>query len=232
MNTNRDFFMMKKIAILFLWLHGTVTQIHGQDSIQFVEDRGFPHAHFYFKGEAHEFQANNANALLALLRFLHANHQVRYLLMEFGPDQAYLANYYLRYGGDSVPSIAKLYMPESFWRELRSFNEQLSSDERIAIAGFDFNRFFHNSRALRLMFLHKDVENTELKENLERLFSWDTIAWNFDFQDKFEKELADLRESRKAAAAELEFTLGDDYAVYLSIIENSTPSMPSVKRQR
>jgi hypothetical protein len=207
--------------------------LYAQDHVAFANEDTLPNARFYLKGEGHEYMDVNARALMALLAYTYEHKNVRYLVMEAGPDQAYLANYYLKNGGGSFPSDNFLYMRDAFWKKLYDFNSALPLNGKIKVFGFDHNRFVYTSRAFKLMFRNDPrVSDPELRRYLFRIMDWDTQPWDASLQENFAKDLALLRPISAHYADELRKLLGDDYGVYVAIVENKTPMTPNVKRDK
>jgi hypothetical protein len=208
-------------------------QVSAQDTVAIANGDTLPNAHFYLKGEGHEYVKENANALMALLTYTYQHKNVRYLVMESGPDQAFLANYYLKNGSSSFPSDNFLYLQDTFWKKLYDFNSALPANGKIKVFGFDFNRYVHTSRALKLMFKNDPkVSDPELRRYLFKVMDWDSQKWDASLQEHFAKDLALLRPISAHYADELKRLLGNDYSAYLSIIENKTPMVSYVKRDK
>ncbi|MET0462521.1 MAG: hypothetical protein ABW007_05190 [Chitinophagaceae bacterium] len=217
------------VSLSLLWC----VQVRAQDKVTIANGDTLPNARFYLKGEGHEYVEENAPALMALLAYTHQHKNVRYLVMECGPDQAYLANYYLRNGGDSFPSSNLLYMREAFWKNLYAFNRTLPENARVRVYGFDHNRFVYTSRALKLMFGNDPrVSDGELRRYLFKVMDWETQKWDASLQEYFAKDLALLGPISAHYADELKKLLGNDYSAYRSIIENKTPMVSYVKRDK
>lgn len=221
------------ICFVFCMFWLSQRNVFAQYEVTTANGDTLPNARFYLKGEGHEYMEENARGLMALLKYTYEQKNVRYLVIEAGPDQAYLANYYLKNGGDSFPADNFLYMRDAFWKKLYDFNSALTSDKKIKVYGFDFNRYVHTSRALKLMFKNDPrVSDPELRRYLFKIMDWDTQAWDASLQENFAKDLALLRPISAHYADELKKLLGDDYGVYVAIIENKTPMTSHVKRDK
>jgi hypothetical protein len=192
-----------------------------------------PGARFYFKGEAHEYVQENAASLLAVVKYLYQHNNVRYLVMESGPDQAYLANYYLVTGIDSFPEKYKLYLRSIFWKDLYEFNKTLPEGQQLRVMGFDFNRYVYTAGALKLMQQdHSPFHNKVLQEAYARVVAWDTVAWNMNRQERFEKDLDQLKHLVQGNENEIKEILGSAYADFYKILHNATPAISQVKRDK
>jgi len=189
---------------------------------------------FFFKGESHEFPVENANSLFVLVKHLHTNNNVRYLVMECGPDQAFLANQYLETGNDSLLEASRLYLGKGLWQKLYVFNSQLPAREKIEVLGFDFNRYVYSSKAIKYMFPDNTYfpGNDQLNAVLQEITDWDTVAWDMGRQKDFSKYMDNLRESNVLNDPGVKKRLGKNYAAFEAIINNQSPATPQVKRDR
>src|SRR5262245_30238548 len=135
---------------LFIFVNISVTA--QKDSIKFSGTTRFSSQYrFFFKGEAHEYREENANSLFALLQYLHKANNVRYLVMEIGPDQAFIINRYLQTGNQQLLQESKPYLGAAFWTQVYVFNNKKKAKDKIEVIGFDFNRRLFTTRALRMM---------------------------------------------------------------------------------
>lgn len=206
--------------------------IQAQDSI-IIDPPGkkIPDQRFFLKGEIHEFPEQNGRSLLALLQYLHANNNVRYLVMECGPDQAFLANKYLETGDDSL--LTKLYLAKTFWPGVNEFNRQLPNEKKIKVLGYDFNRYVYSSRAIGYIVKDKlTFADEKLNDAFKKILEWDTIEWNMNKQSLFNEDFDYLRELSKTNDAALQQSLGKYYNDFITIISNRSPATPNVKRDK
>jgi hypothetical protein len=219
---------MYHISFFLLFSLVFSNSIVSQDSVSKL-----PQKRFYFKGETHQYPAANAESLFTLLGLLYRQHGVRYLVMERGPDAAYLANRYLREEFDSLPAHSKLYLGNAFWKKVLVFNRSLPAGQKIKVLGFDFNRYIHTSEAFRLM-LGDDpaLPDKELKAALKKIIGWDNVSWDFNRQAQFVKDMEALRKTAEGKEVMLKETLGDSYIYFRAILTNQTPATPNIKRDK
>jgi len=188
---------------------------------------------FFFKGEDHAFPKENGNSLFTLLTYLYKNDHVRYLVMEFGPDFAFLANQYLETGDDSLLIERRLYFFKEFWKNLYEFNRSKDSLERIKVIGFDFNRFTFTAKVFDQILKRKNLfPHEELRSAFAKIIGWKDTDWDFDKQRQFDKGFGQFRSLCKTYEQELEDWLGIDYDIFYAIINNNTAVSEKVKRDK
>lgn len=217
--------------VFFFVLYNTTS---AQDSINVIAANGkLPACRFFLKGETHEFPVENAKSLFDLLVYLHRHNSMHYLVMEMGPDHAFLANRYLQQETDSLHPNHRLYLGRVFWKKLFAFNKELPVDKKIVVLGFDFNRYIHTSQAFLIMFgTEPAVTDNELKSALKKIIHYDTVSWDFNKQKDFAGDIALVRKKVDENTNDLQKLLGDDFADLTRICHNEVASTPNVKRDK
>lgn len=219
---------------LFISVNISVTALAQKDSIRFSGDTRLSSQYrFFFKGEAHEYKEENVASLFALLVYVHKANNVRYLVMEVGPDQAFIINQYLETGDEKLVKDAKPYLGEVFWKQVHAFNIKKSEKEKVKVLGFDFNRRLFTTRAISMMIDRGKLEQEkELKEVIEDVIRWDTAVADAGADRGLEKDLRRLQKlvSDNDSAAKKVFAR--HYQQFTDIVFNRTPAMSQVKRDK
>lgn len=225
----------KFFICLFISAVVSVTGSAQKDSIRFSGTTRFDQQYrFFFKGETHEYRNENATSLFALLNYLHKANKVRYLVMEIGPDQAFIINQYLQTGNNKLLEESKLYLGPGLWKNIYEFNTGKAEKDKIKVLGFDFNRRQFTTRALQLMI--KGKTSTPANESLVRAIAnaaaSDSLATDAAADRDLEKNLNQLQSIATADDSLTKSVLGKHYAEFMAIVFNKTPSTSQVKRDR
>jgi hypothetical protein len=220
---------------LFISASISVTAIAQKDSIKFSGTSRFSNQYrFFFKGEAHEYKEENANSLFALLSYLYKANNVRYLVMEIGPDQAFIINQYLQKGNKQLLEEAKPYLGAAFWTQVYTFNSKKKEKDKVKVVGFDFNRRLFTTRAFAMMLkdnpdLRKDAA---LKEAIEDVTRWDTAIADAGSDRRLEKDLKRLQNVVLRNESIVDTLIKKQHKEFIAILFNKTPAMSQVKRDR
>jgi hypothetical protein len=218
--------MYKKILLLFIGFYCSTVIVNSQVTTITIDSKnGLDTSYrFFLKGEAHEYVKENAASLLALLNYVVTHNKVRYLVLEIGPDQAFLANEYLKTGDDTLLRNSALYLGDGFWQHVRSFNKSLSATEKIKVIGFDFNRYTHTIKAIQYLVKDKKFDSELLTAAITKLVSSDPST--------FDKSIKELKEQVAANESSLKQALQSYFPYLWSIVDNTTPATPNVKRDK
>ncbi|QOR34911.1 hypothetical protein IMX26_15835 [Clostridium sp. 'deep sea'] len=121
-------------------------------------------------GEMHAI-ANNFEIRLALLKYLHKNTGVRYLLCESGYASAQLLNEYIQTGDIKILNFVyedlektAAYNKEGymFWQQLYEYNKGLSQNQKIIAVGIDIE----HQKNTAIAYLERIIETSSLKHKL------------------------------------------------------------------
>jgi hypothetical protein len=213
------------ILFLIVFLNINSSVFSQQDTVRVNARNGLsPSYRFFLKGETHEYKAENANSLLTLVKYLTAHHNLRYLVMEFGPDHAFLANAYLKSGDDTLLLRSGLYLGDKFWQQLRLFNESLEPATKIEVLGFDFNRYGYSVKVLQQLLKDKQPGNAALSNAINTAIN--------SSQQSFDRDMKELKQQVSLNEPDVKKMLGKEYDILSAILNNITPSTPHVKRDK
>jgi hypothetical protein len=220
---------------LFISVAISVTGSAQKDSIRFAGSTRFDLQYrFFFKGETHEYRQENAASLFLLLSYLHHANKVRYLVMEIGPDQAFLINQYLHTGDHKLLEESKPYLGPTLWKNIYAFNAGKTEKDKIKVLGFDFNRRQFTKRALQLMVKGKAITtaNKSLLKAISDAAAIDSLATDAAADRALEKDISQLQNMVAADDSLAKSVLGKYYPEFRDLVFNKTPSTSQVKRDR
>ena len=223
------------MRILFFLLYFCIgNKSFSQDSISIAPGTDDLNRYTIFlKGEFHNHKADNEHSFRLLAQYLYTHNNVRYLVFEWGPDFIYLANRYLQTQNDLILFKNNLFFSKAFWDTLVSHNRYKPSNEKIKIAGFDFNRSVFTARAFREMMKGKPVlNNSSIRSVIEKVIHWEIVPWTWDGQNEFVEQMKALRFLCKDRNSFLEAYFGEDWPSFFAIINHDVESMPMVKRDK
>ncbi|RYF85240.1 MAG: hypothetical protein EON98_07120, partial [Chitinophagaceae bacterium] len=164
---------------------------------------------------------------------MYVHNNVRYLVFEWGPDFAFLANRYLQTQNDSILFKRTLFFSKAFWDTLVLHNRSTSDADKIKIAGFDFNRSVFTARAFSEMIKGKPpFSETAIRSALDTIIKWQHIPWTWEGQYEFVEQMKTLRSLCKNQSPALAAYFGNDWPSFSAIIDHDVESMPMVKRDK
>ncbi|HEX2629601.1 MAG TPA: hypothetical protein VHM26_11325 [Chitinophagaceae bacterium] len=225
----------KFFICLFISAVISVTGFAQKDSVRFSGTTRFDKQYrFFFKGETHEYRKENANSLFALLNYLHKANNVRYLVMEIGPDQAFIINRFLQTGNVQLLEDNKPYLGKDLWMQVYTFNNKKAEKDKIKVLGFDFNRRLFTTRALRMMIQNKVVSSSQqrLRDAIDDVTRWDTVIADAASDRGLEKDLSRLQDIVLKNDSSARSLLVKEYTAFIDIVFNKTPATSQVKRDR
>lgn len=164
----------------------------------------------FFTGENHRFRHSNTQLQLKMLKYLHQEVGVRFLMMEFGYSRGWLVDQYVNSTDTATFDILNLYSYKEyadFYKAIRTFNLSLDPQERIHVVGMDLERFTHLPAKVLSLQIPRDKEIPE-----EIALSIESISALADYNDFM------LRENKEKAKSngKLDYLNSNSYTKYNS----------------
>ncbi|WP_299460104.1 hypothetical protein [uncultured Microscilla sp.] len=145
----------------------TPVSLQNPDSAWHVLKPAIKGKKLFLFGEVHGV-ACNLKLQLSLFKYLYKYANVRHLILETSPSEAYLCNwYYLRIKDKDLATKyfqAKTKEVKEFWQNIRQFNDGLPNQEKIKIFGVDYFNKDTFLEALSVMFWDRDTTKKLPKE--------------------------------------------------------------------
>lgn len=158
-------------------------KINLEDSTSFnILDESIKNQKLFLFGEIHRVSCN-FKILFSLLKYLHKNHKLRYLLTEYDFSDSVLYNKFLETGDTTYLKYtgAEYWQEErDFIKKLRAFNQKTSIEDRIKIIGvdniYDKDDYITAIHILQRIVLASDIEQSYIHDLVFKGKNLDSVS--------------------------------------------------------